>query len=913
MSDQMTQSYHEKAYESLVKGLKQLDLWSSSVPCNLVLAGENAFPVLMDSDGHVLMAASLYGRGRIVVLGHEQYLSLAPDLVENALIWLGGGEPENISLGVHKNLKAVADKLSKSNFQVSVVEGFSANLGVSVFVSDAYRVGEHAGDLVAFMKAGGGVLLGGQAWYWTSQNPNENLILQFPGNKVSGVAGIYFSAQYAKGENLTISPEIPTSWKTLDYKLSFKEDLEFLLKGVSEFDTRGDAAFSDALIHGPLSFPIGATNDGHVFLAGSYFGKGRVILTTHETFMGSENLASFWKNVLHWLDQGRNGVVGLSPRVKILPNLGLECEKTPFRQDLSVYVCTVWSEEDPEKIQNFVAEGGGLLIGGHAWWWATQYPGQNTLQDFSGNKILNKMGLSVLKETINNGVFKAPEPSQANDFHFRHLLHHFAGHVFESSKLTKQDEDHFKKLEMECGCFLSMKAYDSISYTQILSILTDILKSCMPQVSEQNPVRSPQGHMLLNLATKVFDVSLNQHALLPFLIENIPTLPVVNNLKLKINAQTAENKEWISTGFYLSPGLKTWVTLSPKLVNRKWMVQIGCQSDKLNKGNLFRAPNVIKKFLVTSERMQVRNLWGGLLYLVAPPNVKVEEEEVVVEMAVSAPYYKSGVTKAEDWSLVRAAPAPWAEFEFENIILTVPSHVIRELESPVKVEKLWNDIMRGVADLAAIPHKFIRKERIVADVQISAGWMHSGYPVMMHSSEAPMLFKLKKAKTNDLWGEVHELGHNQQRWCWEFQPHTTEATCNLWSVYVSEEVLRINRAKAHGSLTPESRRHCINKYVQGGKKLSDWNVWTALETYLQLQEKFGWDAFKKVFAAYHIMSNFPSDNNGKMNLYAETFSQIVNMDLTGFFKTWGWPIESATEEKLSSLPPWSNHPMAQYS
>lgn len=216
MSDQSTQSYHEKAYESLVKGLKQLDLRSVSVPCNLVLAGEDAFPLVMDSDGHVLMAASLYGRGRIVVLGHEQYLSLAPDLVENALIWLGGGGPENISLGVHKNLKAVADKLSESNFQVSVVKSFSATQGVTVFVSDAYNVGEQAGDLVAFMKAGGGVLLGGQARNWTAHNPNENLILQFPGNKVSGVAGIYFSAQDAKGENLTISPEIPTSWKALE-------------------------------------------------------------------------------------------------------------------------------------------------------------------------------------------------------------------------------------------------------------------------------------------------------------------------------------------------------------------------------------------------------------------------------------------------------------------------------------------------------------------------------------------------------------------------------------------------------------------------------------------------------------------------------------------------------------------------
>ncbi|XP_017290842.1 TRPM8 channel-associated factor homolog [Kryptolebias marmoratus] len=482
MSDQPTQSYHEDAYKSLVKGLKELDLRSSSVPCNLVLSGENAFPVVMNSDGHVLMAASRYGRGRVVVLSHERYLTLSPALVENAVIWLGGGESENLSLGVHQNLKAVADNLSKSNFQVSLVEGFSGSLGVSVYVSDAYQVGASAGDLVAFIKAGGGVLIGGQAWNWAAQNPNENLILQFSGNKVSGVAGIYFSDQYAKGENLPISPEIPTSWKSLHNKMTFKEDLEYLLKGISEFDIQGDAGLSEALIHGPLAFPIGATNDGQAFLAGTYFGKGRVILVTHESLIGSEKLASFWNNAIRWLDQGRNGVIGFRPEVNILPNLGLECEKTTFRQDLSVYVCTAYSEEDPEKIQAFVSEGGGLLIGGHAWWWAQEHPQQNPLQDFSGNKILNRMGLSVLEEIIGNGVFKAPEPSQANFFHFCRLLHRFAGHVLEGRELTKQDEEHLKQLEMECVHFLSMKAYDSYSYTQILSILTDILKVGMPQV-----------------------------------------------------------------------------------------------------------------------------------------------------------------------------------------------------------------------------------------------------------------------------------------------------------------------------------------------------------------------------------------------------------------------------------------------
>lgn len=215
---------------------------------------------------------------------------------------------------------------------------------------------------------------------------------------------------------------------------------------------------------------------------------------------------------------------------------------------------------------------------------------------------------------------------------------------------------------------------------------------------------------------------------------------------------------------------------------------------------------------------------------------------------------------------------------------------------------------------------------------------------------APELVNPETARTRGIWGAIHELGHNQQRSVWEFPPHTTECTCNLWSVYVHEEVLGVNRAKAHENMSVENRNIRAKSYATGGRNLENWNVWTALETYMQvnkykfshcvvfflslvvgqysiicifcpslnepvvfqLQEKFGWDAFKKVFGAYHNMTDVPNDRDGKMNLYAVTFSKVVNMNLAPFFQAWGWPIQPKTEENLSSLPVWSDHPMAQY-
>ncbi|KAM4627719.1 TRPM8 channel-associated factor homolog isoform 1-T2 [Polymixia lowei] len=919
MSSQPTPSHHEEAYISLMRGLRELDLRGLGVPSDLVLIGDHAFPLAMNNRGQVLMAASLYGRGRVVVLGHEGYLTAFPALVENALTWLRGAESDSLSVGVHQNCQAVVNNLSQSSFKAKVVGGFIDNLGVSVYVTDAYSVGPDVKSLVEYLKGGGGVLIAGQAWSWSEQHPKENTLRGFPGNKVSSVAGIYFSEHCGEVERLPVYPQIPSSWLAVAIGKDFEDDLEFLLQGVSEFDIQGGCLPSEVLVHGPLAFPIGTTQDGRAFLAGAYYGQGRVIVVTHEGFLGRQELAPFWNNALHWLDEGRKGQIGVLPclghALSLLSQSGLKCEKTDFRKDLSVFVCLSYSDDHAEEIQDFVAEGGGLLIGGHAWYWAQTHPGKNPMTDYEGNHILNKMGLSLLGATVEAGCYKAPVPGQAlkDNYHFRHLLRRFAGHVAQGEELTEHEEACLKKLGGHCASYLHMRAYECSSYTQVVSALTDILmKTGMPQVCDSCPVRSPKDHLLLSVGAEVYKVCPNPDALLPYLIKDKPVMPVVYDYKIKINAKTAGGEEWISTGLYLSPGMKTYMAMPEEILNKGWKVQIGCQTDHLNAEELKRAPCVHERIPVTAKMMQVWNLWGGLIYLVAPPNTQVEGEEVTVQIAVPAPYYKSGVTTPADWALLRTAPAPWAELEFDNIILTIPSDAVRCLERPNEVAALWDGIMRGIADLAVIPHKFPRKERFVADVQISYGWMHAGYPIMMYSSVAPELLNPETARRSGLWGPIHELGHNQQRGCWEFPSHTTECTCNLWSVYVHEEVLGINRAQAHPNMTPEHRKRAAEVFVQGGRNLNTWEMWVALETYLQLQDRFGWEPFKKVFAAYHTMSNVPGDNKGKMNLYAQTFSQTVGKNLSGFFKAWGWPLEPATEKKLSSLPPWSDHPMVQY-
>ncbi|KAM9311791.1 TRPM8 channel-associated factor 3-like [Gastrophryne carolinensis] len=399
---------------------------------------------------------------------------------------------------------------------------------------------------------------------------------------------------------------------------------------------------------------------------------------------------------------------------------------------------------------------------------------------------------------------------------------------------------------------------------------------------------------------------------------------VSQDKKVKMNLWAEKFSQVVNKN--LAPFFKSWgwpieettfqklATLPAWEENPMTKVQIGCHSDDLSSGKEFcRAPVVVHKKVVLEEKVTISCIWGGLLCIIVKAGSQLGLTPVSVYGAEPAPTFINGQTSLSSWrQTIRNYPAPWAELITENIILTVPSEAIRSLENPEALMAQWDKFMAAIADLAAIPKKFPRPERIVADVQISAGWMHSGYPIMCHLQSAKELTDLENMKKAGLWGPIHELGHNEQRGPWEFPPHTTEATCNLWSVYVHETVLGIPRNEAHPALKPKDREDRIKQYLQNGAKLEQWSVWIALETYLQLQEVFGWGPSKRVFKDYQKMCNVSQDKNVKMNLWAEKFSQVVNKNLAPFFKSWGWPIEETTFQKLATLPAWEETPMTKY-
>ncbi|XP_062050872.1 TRPM8 channel-associated factor 3-like [Lepus europaeus] len=901
---------HATAFQYLVKDVTSWNIPPGPLPSELLLTGEAAFPVMVNFEGRVVIAASSYGKGRIVVMAHEGYLIHAPlaQFLVNAVRWLCLSP--GATIGVNPSQVTLVKILQDSGVKAQIQSEPTESLGV--YCLDAYNTSMNK-KIIPFMKRGGGVLIGGQSWTWAEKNGNDKVLFGYPGNQVTGVAGVYFTEAGVYDGPWMVSETVPTIPLGVMYENNVRKDQEQLLQGITELDISRGAKPSKLFVHGPLAFPLGLDSSFNCFLAAARYGNGRVVLYDHESMVFEDRMGNFVINAIRWLKGQQNGKIGVSPQLNrlgpLLTKNNLEWSSTDLlSSDLSVYCCSLLNDTDLKKIEEFVAEGKGVLMGSQARQWAMQHPNSNFMSDYPNNKFLKHAGLCIVNEQGHRGCFPVPKP-EIMKYHVRKALIQFESMVFSKGKVLEKSSMVMLRQDISYMLQISpngISIYDAV-YKNILKM---IKKKGLPVVNKENPISrgSPQ-HLLLDWAYGLVKWGIFD----PLLIVDTICLST-KEPSVRIDISPDNRDSWVSTGLYLPEGRMAKVTLPDRAVAAQLKVQVGCHTDDISEASTFKRPPIVtQEYNLNKTNNNISWLWGGLLYILVPPDYNLGTVQVTISGAVRAPYFKLGKTSQEEWKRsLEGNPAPWGELATDNIILTVPTENLKSVNNPESLLQLWDEIMKAAAKLASVPFPYRRPERIVTDVQICSGLLHPGYPIMGQLNVVPQLIDEKTIRSSGNWDVFHVLGHNQQRPQWQFPPHSTEADCNLWSVYLHEVVLNIPRARAHPNLKPESRKERIKTHMDRGAPLRKWGSWTALETYLQLQEGFGWEPFIQLFADYQTLSDYPEDNIGKMNLWMKMFSEIVQKNLVPFFDAWGWPIQKEVADSLASLPQWEENPMKTY-
>ena len=374
-----------------------------------------------------------------------------------------------------------------------------------------------------------------------------------------------------------------------------------------------------------------------------------------------------------------------------------------------------------------------------------------------------------------------------------------------------------------------------------------------------------------------------------------------------------------SLGLYAVPGARIEVVAPDAPATNTLRVRIGAHSDNIARRPKWpRLPRISRTFPLTAGTTTAACAFGGLVYVEvgtaaqgdAPVPLQVE-----VRGAVEAPLFVLGATDVAAWrERIRGAPGPWAELATDKIILTVPSERVRELDDPTAVLEFWNRVLDGAATLAARPLQRQRPERYVADLEISAGAMHSGYPIMTHLEAAADMVDVSRMQKGP-WGLFHELGHNHQQKDWTFGG-TTEVTVNLFSLYLCETLCGMGPERAWGGnvvrAKPRLARHLAEGTSPWGGDEGKADLSLRLLMYAQLQREFGWATFTKVFAEYRALpkEQRPADDGARRDQWLVRFSRATGRNLGPFFERWGLPTTAAARAEVADLPGWMPEEMS---
>lgn len=707
---------------------------------------------------------------------------------------------------------------------------------------------------------------------------------------------------------------------------------------VGDIDTlKPSGAPGPLCVFGPEAFPVVVGTLGKsqgVLIAAATPAKGRVVVFGHEGYLGDGSFTSHTGNKqilvqsVRWaagnVPSTKTAIVGVVNNPKLVEMFkeekinAIPLTSPKYDGDVDVLVMNGFNftANDVPKMEQFVKNGGGLVTGSLGWGWLYHRQDQSLRDDFVGNQVMRPFGIAWADGTLGTqrdgfyDVTKTPDVYTHVQFSLKKLQQ------IESVPDGKPTPQEISQLAVTLQ--QAMKELPTTGPYRLPKLTTD---EPLPVLTEKNPVRETDIRKRLQVTTainsykeairqleKSANITEDEAICLKQLAANpsgydFPGMNAMDGVKadLKPVKRSIDTTvpAWQSTGLYALPGSLIHVKVPTELVRttgEKFRIRIGCHRDSLwGLDTWKRYPEITFTRTIGREDVLFANPFGGLVYIEVPNNLNVNlgVQEVAISGGVAAPTFVLGKTTPQQWEEQRKSPAPWGEFITDKVIVSVSSEFLRQIDDPREIlTQYWDPALDAIADFVSRDHKRQRPERLVADRQISAGYMHSGYPIMTHLDVQKAMVDLPSARGNS-WGFFHELGHNHQSGDWTFAG-TGEVTVNFFSLYCYEKVLGIPIDQTRRDMYPANREKAFQEYVDGGKDYEKWKSFPflALGMFVELQNEFGWEPFIEMIKEYRDLrpNERPRTDLEKRQQWVKRFSAAVGKDITPVFEKWGVPL-----------------------
>lgn len=369
---------------------------------------------------------------------------------------------------------------------------------------------------------------------------------------------------------------------------------------------------------------------------------------------------------------------------------------------------------------------------------------------------------------------------------------------------------------------------------------------------------------------------------------------------------------WRSTGLYAAPGEAITVRVLEGDA-QGLHTQIGCWLDPQDFDDRHRFPVAVYRAPFEDNASTLASPIGGPVYV----DLGDRAEPVTVEVAgaIEMPRFRLGVNGPNEWRLrLRDRPAPWAELESDNLVLTLPAEAIRDITRPDLVMQHWDRVHEAMQALEprSPRHWPSRQYRYVAEKKLSWGYMYcpSDAPIVIPLGEAGAMVDVANFDAdgpNELWGHYHEMGHAHQNPLWTFAG-TGEVTVNIFTVLALHTINGYPLGSEAMRSDPDRALSAMHAHIERGAPFHRWksDPFLALQTYALLWHAFGFDALDRAFRSYETLpdSERPQDDQAKRDRFVIQMSEAVGHNLEPYFRAWGVPLTDWPAQELAGLPEW---------
>lgn len=708
-----------------------------------------------------------------------------------------------------------------------------------------------------------------------------------------------------------------------------------LTAGVRAIDVGGGAIPGPFALLSTNAFPLAEAavgNGARAFVAvGATYGRGRAVSFGHPGFFQKANglldSPRLVRNALAWTSAGR-----AAPRIAVLRDAGvaaffrtLGCTDVTVVRDVpdpeaaDVLVASGFQDRDVEPALAFIAAGGGLLNTSLGWGYLFFHRGVSFTDTFADNRIHARLGYLQGPMMVSRIGKAFPAADGRADLATR-------GDRARTIALS----DAWNRLPIatrrQVGATLSI-IVSSLPPGVCPELEADLRRLASSRAGKKVPsVNRPvcAGDAIARVAILARQLAWQRDPERPVAADPAAATypgcvaPGTPEVTREVAVDLAIPR-WHSTGVFASAGRPLTVTLPEGAETLGLKVRIGTTPDDLTgQAEWKRAPLVTVEHPLVKRETTVYSPFGGLVYIVVPdvPSSSTSTStstspslSLTLAGGVAAPWFKLGRDTAEDFvAQCAASGAPYGEIEGTNFVIAAETVGLRRVKDPAWIARYWDKVVALDRDLAQLTAMRRSPERICSDVQLTAGWMHAGYPIQTHQNEDHLDWAIDEARLSkgEGWGCYHEIGHNHQDRVWT-PACCGEVTVNLFTVLAIEKVAGQDWREERFTSGRRQMAGRVKAWQSRGATFEDWkkDPFLQLELYLRLQEAFGWEAYRETIGRYwkpgFVRPN-TRDDIDIFNVFIRTMSDVTKTNLAGVFAAWSIPVSERTTRHCAAYP-----------